>query len=193
MPRLGTWTPCSTEERVDRMESLAEIRQLPVRYALALDSRDIATLVTLFPADVRVGADQSGREALHSWFVDAMSKVRTTVHFVGNHIVDFESVDRARGIVYCRDEVEYPESGEWHVGMLQYHDTYRRDDGEWVFERRRFNRWYQVDALERPAAGAGMGLDRDPITTARLPEAFPTWARFWDEVASLSHRGSGPS
>ena len=59
MSRLGTWTPSTIEERIDRMESLAEIRQLPVRYALALDSRDIATLVTLFPADVRVGADRT--------------------------------------------------------------------------------------------------------------------------------------
>src|SRR5690242_17322242 len=100
MSRLGIWTPSTLEERLDRIESLAHIRQLPVRYALALDSRDIATLVTLFPADVRVGADESGRDALFAWFVDAMRKVRTTVHFVGNHIIDFESADRARGVVY---------------------------------------------------------------------------------------------
>jgi hypothetical protein len=184
MSRLGAWVPSTLEERIDRIESLAEIRQLAVRYALALDSRDLSTLVTLFPVDVRVGAETSGRDALYAWFRDAMSKVRTTVHFVANHIVDFESADRARGIVYCRDEVEYPDTGEWQVGMLQYHDTYRRVDGEWGFERRKFHRWYQVDALERPAPGAGVEPDTDPITTARLPEAFPSWARFWDEVAA---------
>jgi hypothetical protein len=182
MSRLGTWSPSTPEERIDRMESLAEINQLPVRYALALDSRDLATLVTLFPPDVGVGRDQSGRDALHGWFLHSMSKVRTTVHFVANHIVDFESADRARGIVYCRDEVEHPESGEWQIGMLQYHDTYVRTDGEWYFERRRFHRWYQVDALERPAPGAGIDPATDPITTANLPEAFPTWAAFWAEV-----------
>jgi hypothetical protein len=184
MSRLGTWTPRTTDERLDRIESLAEIHHLPARYALALDSRDIATLVTLFPTDVRVGVDRSGRGALHDWFVDAMSRVHTTVHVVANHIVDFESADRARGVVYCRDEVEYPETGEWKVGMVQYHDTYRRTDGEWLFERRRFHRWYQVDALERPAPGAGIDPGSDPITTSRLPEAFPTWAGFWDEVAA---------
>jgi hypothetical protein len=184
MSRLGTWTPSTPAERIERMESLAEIQQLPVRYALALDSRDLQTLVRLFPADVRVGRDHSGREALRAWFLDSMSKVRTTVHFVGNHIIDFESADRARGVVYCRDEVEYPDTGEWQIGMLQYHDTYRREDGEWVFERRKFLRWYQVDALDRPAAGAGIDPDTDPITTANLPDAFPTWAQFWDEVAA---------
>jgi hypothetical protein len=190
--RLGTWNPKTIEERIDRIESLAEIRQLPVRYALALDSRDLASLVALFPADVHVGADASGRDALHAWFLDAMRKVRTTVHLVANHIIDFESADRAHGIVYCRDEVEYPVSGEWKIGMLQYHDTYRRVDGEWGFERRKFHRWYQVDALERPVLGAGIEPGSDPITTARLPEAFPTWASFWDEVAVLRPPGHSP-
>ena len=184
MSRLGSWVPRTMEERVDRIESLAEIRQLAVRYALALDSRDIDAIVTLFPSDVRVGSDGSGRDALHHWFVDAMSKVRTTVHVVANHIVDFESAERAKGIVYCRDEVEYPDTGEWKIGMLQYHDTYCRIDGEWLFNRRKFHRWYQVDALERPAAGAGLAPDSDPITTTRLPQAFPTWGTFWDDVAT---------
>jgi hypothetical protein len=193
MSRLGTWNPTTIEERIDRVESLAEIRQLPVRYALALDSRDLSTLVSLFPSDVRVGRDEFGREALYSWFLDSMSRVRTTVHVVANHVVDFESPARARGVVYCRDEVEYPDSGEWKIGMLQYHDTYRRDDGEWFFERRRFLRWYQVDALERPAPGAGIDPGTDPITTSRLPEALPTWAAFWEEVGALNRRGSEPS
>ena len=51
--------------------------------------------------------------------------------------------------------------------------------GEWCFLRRRFHRWYLVDALERPAAGAGTGGDADVLTTGRLPEAFPTWQEFW--------------
>jgi hypothetical protein len=41
MSRLGAWTPVGLEERLDRMESLAAIRQLPYRYALAVDSRDM--------------------------------------------------------------------------------------------------------------------------------------------------------
>jgi hypothetical protein len=85
--------------------------------------------------------------------------------------------------VYCHDEVEYPELGEWRVGMLQYWDTYRRLDGTWFFHRRRFHRWYQVDASQRPSAGAGVNEGDDPITTGALPESFETWQRFWDSVA----------
>src|SRR5690349_11209432 len=70
MSRLGTWEPAGSdlEARIDRMESLADIRQLPYRYALALDSRDMDALVTLFVPDVQVGRDQRGRDALREWF-----------------------------------------------------------------------------------------------------------------------------
>jgi hypothetical protein len=66
--------------------------------------------------------------------------------------------------------------------MLQYWDTYVRVDGEWCFDRRKFLRWYMVDALERPAHGAGVGAGHDSLTTNQLPDAFESWRRFWDEV-----------
>lgn len=46
-----------------------------------------------------------------------------------------------------------------------------------------------VDALTRPRAGAG--VDEDGLTTARLPDAWPSWARFWEEVEARKCR-SGP-
>jgi len=66
MSRLGPWRPATPEERLDRLESLAEIQQLPVRYALALDSRDMDMLVSLFTPDVRVGREERGRDALRA-------------------------------------------------------------------------------------------------------------------------------
>ncbi|WP_353963648.1 MULTISPECIES: nuclear transport factor 2 family protein [unclassified Streptomyces] len=72
------------------MESLAEIRQLPYRYALALDSRDMDAVADLFVPDVRVGRDEFGRAALHPWYTEAMRASRTTIHQVTNHIVDFD-------------------------------------------------------------------------------------------------------
>jgi SnoaL-like domain len=183
MSRLGPWLPGDAEERLDRMESLAEIRQLPMRYAVAIDSRNMDDLVALFVPDVRVGRDQSGRAALRAWFVDTLSKPKMSVHLVANHVIDFDDADHARGIVYCRDELGRPDGG-WDYGMLQYWDTYARVDGEWCFHRRKFLRWYMVDALERPYHGAGVGADHDALTTNQLPEAFDSWARFWAEVGS---------
>ena len=184
MTRLGPWRPETSEDRLDRLESLAEIRQLPSRYALAVDSRDLDALVSLFVPDVRVGRAEQGRAALKVWFRNQLSRPRTSVHLVANHVIDFLGPDEARGVVYCHDELEWPERGEWELGMLQYWDRYRRVDGEWCFERRKFHRWYMVDALSRPAHGAGVGADG--LTTEQLPEAFDTWSAFWAGAESTS-------
>ena len=182
MSRLGPWEPSSLEERIDRLESLAAIRQLPYRYALGVDSRDMDLLVDLFVPDVRVGRDEVGRDALKRWFTDALSRHQSSCHFVGNHIVDFDDTDHARGIVYCHDELDHPIKNEWAQGQLQYWDTYRREGGEWCFERRRFHRLYMTDWLTRPSHGVdqagGSGL-----TSHQLPEAFPSWSRFWEAVS----------
>jgi hypothetical protein len=180
MSHLGVWKPASLEERIDRLESLASIRQLASRYAVALDSRNMDDLVALFVPNVRVGRDREGRPALKQWFTELMSGPRATVHFVGNHTVDFDDADHATGIVYCHDELERPATGAWEYGKLQYWDTYVRLEGEWLFHRRQFHRWYIVDALERPSPGAGTGQGIDPLTTHLVPDAFPSWAAFWD-------------
>jgi hypothetical protein len=182
--RLGAWQPTTVEDRLDRLESLAAIRQLPSRYGLALDARDMDALVGLFVPEVRVGRDERGRDALKRWFTEVMSVPRTSVHIVANHIIDFDDADHAHGIVYCHDELERPLTGEWEIGKLQYWDRYERVDGTWCFNRRRFLRWYLVDALRRPGPGAGVNEAGEPLRTDQLPDAFDTWAPFWEQPAS---------
>lgn len=177
MPRNDFGRPADPAARLDRLESTDDIRQLVHRYALAIDSRNLDDLVELFVDDVRVG-DRTGREALRAWFLDALARIGPSIHFVGNHVIEFDGPDRATGIVYCRDEVE--RGADWAYGYIQYWDRYERRDGRWYFVRRRFHRWFMVDALARPRAGAG--IDADGLTTGRLPEAWPSWARFWNEV-----------
>jgi hypothetical protein len=177
LARPDRYRPTSLEARIDRLESLDAIRQLAHRYALAVDSRNLDDLVELFVEDVRVGRDATGRPALRVWFAKALRTVETTIHLVANHVIDFEDADRASGVVYCRDEVDRGDA--WEVGYVQYWDRYERRDGAWYFVRRDFHRWFMVDVLTRPSRGAG--LDRDGLTTGRLPEAWPSWSRFWNE------------
>jgi hypothetical protein len=170
--------PATTEERLDRLEAIEQIRQLPHRYALAVDTRNIDDLVALFVDDVRVGRDQSGRAAMKAWFAETLSAFADSIHFVGNHVIDFESPIHASGTVTCRDELEV--GGEWRVGMIQYWDKYEKRDGVWYFVRRKLHRWYLADALTRPFHGAGIGLD--PLAgrgDGQLPDAWPSWAEYW--------------
>jgi hypothetical protein len=177
--RPDRYRPTGLEARIDRLESLDAIRQLAHRYALAVDARNLDDLVELFVEDVRVGRHADGRRALRAWFDEALRKVETTIHLVANHVIDFDDADHARGVVYCRDEVE--RGATWEVGYIQYWDRYERRAGAWYFVRRDFHRWFMVDVLTRPSHGAG--LDRDGLTTGRLPEAWPSWSRFWEETS----------
>ena len=181
--RLGTWQPTTVEERIDRLESLAAIQQLPHRYGVAIDSRDMDMMVDLFVPDVRVGGNETGREALKRWYTRTMSHSQSSCHFIGNHVVDFDDADHAHGIVYCHDELDHPQVGQWVQGQLQYWDTYERVDGEWYFQRRKFHRLYIVDWLTRPSHGAGNESGSAALSTYQLPEAYPSWGQFWDRVA----------
>ena len=57
----------SIEKRLDRLESLDEIRQLAAKYSVTLDMRDLDMHVNLFVPDVRVGKEATGRQALKEW------------------------------------------------------------------------------------------------------------------------------
>ena len=79
----------SLEARIDRLESIDEIRQLVSKYALSLDMRDLDAHVNLFAEDIRISRDQSGRAALKSWLDDTLRLQFTgTSHHIGNHILD---------------------------------------------------------------------------------------------------------
>ena len=58
--------------RIDRLESLDEIRQLAAKYSLALDMRDLDAMVNLFPEDVRVGKDKVGRAHFKQWMDETL-------------------------------------------------------------------------------------------------------------------------
>jgi hypothetical protein len=165
-------------EKIDRVESLEQIRLLASRYALAVDSRNLDDLVGLFVDDVRLGRESSGREAMKQWWGNSLNKSKSSIHFVGNHVIDFVDADHATGVVYCRDELE--RGDEWQVGMIQYWDTYERRDGTWYFVRRKLMRWYEVDALTRPSHGARTESG-STLRVGELPEAWPSWERFWQE------------
>ena len=78
-------------DRIDRLESLEEIRQLPAKYALALDMRDMDAMVGLFCADVRVGKETSGREALREYMDKTLRSPFTgTSHHIGGHIIELD-------------------------------------------------------------------------------------------------------
>jgi hypothetical protein len=171
------------EERVDRLESLDAIRQLPAKYALALDMRDMDAMVCLFPADVRVGKDASGRAALRIYMDRTLRSPFTgTSHHIGGHIIEFDDPDHAHGVVYSKNEHETPVidgPDEWVIMQMMYADDYVRTDGRWYFARRLPLYWYAAD-LNKPPVGENKmrwpGVDWSEDNFHKL---FPSFVEFW--------------
>ncbi len=177
MPRTEAWTPATSDQRLERLESLESIRQLPHRYALAFDTRNFEDMVELFVDDVQVGREQRGRDALKTWFEGVGSKMADSIHFVGNHVIDLDSPEAAHGVVTCHDQLEM--GREWNTGYIQYWDDYARRGGRWYFKRRRMFRWYMVDTLTRPSHGTDNHAGRNSVAAKVLPDAWPSWGEFW--------------
>jgi ketosteroid isomerase-like protein len=166
-----------------RWLATAEIQQLAHRYAVYVDARDLDRLVELFVADVRVGKDESGREALRRNFDGQLRATGVSFLLVGNHVVDFEDEENATGVVYCRAESQEGgrESSRWIVQLIQYHDTYARRDGRWLFVRRRHLLVWGADLGQSPLGLPPADWPRRQTGWGSVPGALPSWRRFWGD------------
>lgn len=164
--------------RIDRVESQLAIQQLPIRYALAVDARDLDTWVDLFVEDVNCGRRGRGREVLRSIIEPQLRTFYRSQHQICGHAVEFVDDDHAAGRVYCR--AEHEARGKWVVMAICYFDDYARRDGRWYFVRRQERHWYSSDVLERPGQPVFQNWDAWPDARPELPHAFPTWKAFWD-------------
>lgn len=164
--------------RIDRLESLDEIRQLPAKYALALDMRDMDAMVSLFPADVRVGKDASGRLALRAYMDRTLRSPFTgTSHHIGGHVIEFDDPDHAHGVVYSKNEHETGD--EWVIMQMMYVDDYARSDGRWHFARRLPLYWYATDLNKPPIGDNKMRWPGTDWTEGNFHKLFPSYAEFW--------------
>ena len=173
--------------RIDRLESLDQIRQLPAKYALALDMRDMDAMVSLFEPDVRVGRDASGRAALRAYMDRTLRSPFTgTSHHIGGHVIEFDDADHAHGVVYSKNEHETPVSGgadEWVIMQMMYVDDYVRGPGpdgpRWYFARRLPLYWYATDLNKPPVGGNKMRWPGGEWTEGNFHKLFPSFAEFW--------------
>jgi ketosteroid isomerase-like protein len=175
----------SLVDRLDRVESHLAIQQLAARYALAVDGRDLDTLVTLFVDDVHVGGrdGEVGRGALKEFFTTHVSGFYRSMHLISGHVIEFDDAEHAHGVVYCR--AEHEDGDRWGIMVMNYKDTYERRDRQWFFTRRRLQPLYSCELLERPHGpnfnrGWGMEASSDG-GDARLPEEHRTFAAYWEQ------------
>lgn len=166
--------------RIERLEALDQIRQLPVKYALAIDMRDFDVMVNLFIDDVGVPGKQVGRQALKRWYADTMRMAPGSFHGVGGHIIDIESPTTARGIIYSRNDLDL--GSHWMHELMLYLDRYERRDGVWYFARRTPLYWVHTDPNVAPLGEEKMRRPgSDHAVRGGYHDAFPSFAEFWSD------------
>ncbi|MGV0793266.1 nuclear transport factor 2 family protein [Mycolicibacterium sp. XJ1819] len=166
----------SLEARLRYVEDMLAIGQLPIRYALAVDDRDVDGWVGLFVPDVRVG-DAVGRDALREQITPLLRQFYRSIHQIVGHRVDIVDEHHATGSVYCRAEHEVGD--RWVVMAIRYDDEYRKVDDEWLFHRRKEKHWYAADLTESPQQVGFEGWEL--AGRPNLPRSA-SWNAFWDSV-----------
>jgi hypothetical protein len=164
-------------EAIEELIARDSIRELALRYALAVDAKDIDAVAALFVADVDSGRYGPGHEGVRRFYDQSLRKFHCSMHLVANHVIDFDNDDHAHGIVYCRAHHHVLEPEHWFDEALAYWDTYERVDRRWLFRRRQVRSWYrQEHGSERVVS---QSTASGPKRGTQMPEAFETFEAFW--------------
>ena len=161
--------------RVDRLSSIEDIRNLALRYAYAVDSRDWQMMESLWvetPARHQASILDGGTmldvhvmREIGARFTDS----GPSTLLVANHLIEFDDVDHARGSVYCHCQME--RSGTFFEQMILYQDIYERNEGRWLFCSRNHLLWWGAKRADDPTqqapalwpvsqTGAGVAFER---------------------------------
>ncbi|MEX1077883.1 MAG: nuclear transport factor 2 family protein [Homoserinimonas sp.] len=128
------------------MDEMA-IRDLSHRYAIALDKNDLDAWSGLFSKDVVFESGTSAPRGIADVLRipgDQLKRYEKTLHSVTTQQIALDG-DTASGEVYCFAHHIYQDFHQnnrfpfdlSHNFLIRYDDDYAREDGRWVFTRRR--------------------------------------------------------
>ena len=126
------------ERRIRRMEDRAELQDLVVRYFIASDDDDYATLASTFAIDGTFSAGSfpggAGRDAVVECLRSGRSMMGPTVHTPNYALFTFQDDDHATGQVGAHLELSI--GGRTVFGAVRYIDAYVRAEDRWQFKSR---------------------------------------------------------
>ena len=126
------------ERRMRRIEDRCALEDLNVRYFLASDDNDAATIAAAFAADAEFFASGtlcgSTRERIVRFIVEKRGTMGLSVHALQSTLFEFVGDDRATGVVCA--QLDFVQSGQAFTGALRYYDEYVREDRVWRFHKR---------------------------------------------------------
>jgi uncharacterized protein (TIGR02246 family) len=186
---MATTTETTLEQRIDRLESTEEIRNLVARYCYAMDNRDIPATLDLFTDDVVIRSndgkmDSRGRDNVMAMYQARWVVLGPSFHWTHDVLVelDGDDPDSATGLISCHAEMT--RNGTAQVTGIRYDDKYRReDDGRWRFSERALSYFYFCDpreyaeTMEHPLRVRAYDEPSEP----GWPESLETYRRYYEE------------
>jgi ketosteroid isomerase-like protein len=154
----GCWRYCGVVAGENDVTDRMALRDLVERYALAVDNRDLDTVVELFiddgillshlmPGTEKTPLARQGHDELRRVLKLGLAQYMATTHVIGGHVIELAG-DEATGDttciahhVYQGDDVEI----RLLVMAIHYEDRYRRQQGRWRFAERRLRLQWSED------------------------------------------------
>ena len=181
--RVVLRSPAPSHRALQRVEAQLAIQQLAVRYAMAVDARDLDLLAEQWSPDAWMGKQHGeGPDGVRSYFRPILQRFYRSVHMVVGHRIDLVDEDNATGTVYCR--AEHESGDDWVVQAIVYDDTYRRTDGRWGFASRHHRHWYSSEVDARPKGPSFEDWPGWDGPLPDLPHSRPTWQAFWEDAGT---------
>jgi 3-phenylpropionate/cinnamic acid dioxygenase small subunit len=143
----------SVEERLARLEDVAEIEGLILEYARHLDARDLHAYSRLFCADGEWSGNTGhakGPDAIQAMLEERLppnppAPGPTSRHVVSNPVIEVDGDSAKASVTWAL--IRRGESDEPELALLgHYRDELAREDGRWRFRSRRAH----IDIPDRP-------------------------------------------
>jgi hypothetical protein len=167
---------------LDTLLAKEAIRELVLLYSRGVDRKDIDLLKTLYAKDATDdhGAHFKGSaDAYIDFLARSLPALLAGGHFVCNHLISVNDAT-AEGEVYALAYHVFPDGKGGtvqDVAGVRYIDSYRKEDGRWLFADRvvRFD-FRDVKPVTVPAGPAPIPTD-DPSYTNLVTRLFARGAR----------------
>lgn len=139
-------------------DDIVALTRLQSQYADVISRRAFAELHQLFLPDTEVHVDTVtapvrvfvGPEVFGEFVAGALERFDHFVFAILNATVELDGDDHATGRMFMCEIRHDPAADEWPLAHGLYQDTFRRVDGRWWFETRRYR------SMARTGAGAAV-------------------------------------
>jgi len=156
-----------------------EIRELPYRYAKAIEARDVDSMVDLYSPNARFGTFGQGAKGLRQLMSQSLQDSVFAVILVANHLIEFDGADRAHGEVWAHC---FAQTGNEYVEQLiRYEDRYERHGGRWLFLHRKHRLWYGVKC-DSPLRQPPANWPTSQVGVGDIPLSDNDFRNWWKEV-----------